>query len=82
MIEWLKQFISRHKEMQSHPEVQVDDTNKENELGQIENPLVLQCKGCPETKRYKSLTKKKLRAKYTCGTYSQSGYNSIRCQNR
>jgi len=82
MIKWLKQFINRHKEMQSHPEVQVDDTNKENELGQIENPLVLRHKECPETKRYKSSTKKKPYVKYTCDTCDQLGYNSARCQNQ
>ena len=59
-----------------------DDTNKENEPEQIKNPLGLWHKGCPETKRYKSSTEKKPRAKYTCGICGQSGHNSARCQNR
>ncbi len=50
MIEWLRQFINQHKEMmvmhtestrnQNHPEIQVDDTNKENEPEKIKNLLV------------------------------------------
>ena len=67
---------------QEYPEIQVDDTDKENKIEQIENPLVLQRKGHPEIKRYKSSTEKKPRAKYTYGTCGQSGHNSIRCQNR
>ncbi|RHZ52250.1 hypothetical protein Glove_463g38 [Diversispora epigaea] len=51
---------------QDYPEIQVDDSNKENELEQIGNPLVSRHKGRPETKRYKSSTEKKPRAKYTC----------------
>ena len=62
-------------------EVQVGD-NKENEPQQVENPLVSQRKGRPETKRYKSSTEKKSRAKYTCKTCGQTGHNSARCQNR
>jgi len=86
---WLKQFITRHKEiviarnqdLVEGSEVQVDD-NKENELQQVENPLVSQRKGRPETKRYKSSTEKKSRTKYTCKTCGQTGHNSARCQNR
>lgn len=82
IIGWLKQFIDRQKEIimcnQGPMEVQVDD-NKENEHL---NPVVLRCKGRPETKRYKSSTETKPRAKYTCKTCGQSGHNSARCQNR
>ncbi|RHZ86139.1 hypothetical protein Glove_54g116 [Diversispora epigaea] len=49
MVEWLRQFIDRHKQMmsipagsvrnQDYPEIQVDDSNKENEP-EIGNPLV------------------------------------------
>jgi hypothetical protein len=66
---------------QEIPEIQADD-NKENEPEQIENPLVSRRKGRPETKRYKSSTEKKPRAKYTCKTYGQTGHNSARCQSR
>ena len=59
-----------------------DDTNKENEPEQIENPLVLRRKGRPKTKRYKSSTEKKPHAKYICGICGQSGHNSARCQNQ
>ena len=92
MVGWLRQFINRHKEMtiaqtgsvrnQDYPEIQVDDSNKENEPEQIGNPLVSRRKGRPETKRYKSSTEKKPRAKYTCGTCGRSGHNSARCQNQ
>jgi hypothetical protein len=89
IIEWLNQFINRHKETNTHTrlvqkrdsEVQVDDDDKENELEQIGNPLVSRRKGRPETKRYKSSTEKP-RAKYTCSTCDQSGHNSARCRNR
>ncbi|EXX67424.1 hypothetical protein RirG_114500 [Rhizophagus irregularis DAOM 197198w] len=62
-------------------EVQVDD-NKENELQQVENPLVSWRKGRPGTKQFKSSTEKKSRAKYTCKTCGKAGHNSARCQNR
>ncbi|RHZ58027.1 hypothetical protein Glove_379g13 [Diversispora epigaea] len=91
MIAWLRKFINQHKEImstsaesvqnQDYPEIQVDNSNKENEP-EIENPLVSRRKGRPETKRYKSSTEKKPRAKYTCGTCGQSGHNSARCSNR
>ncbi|RHZ75463.1 hypothetical protein Glove_213g59 [Diversispora epigaea] len=91
MIAWLRKFTDQHKEImsisaesvqnQNYPEIQVDDSNKENEP-EIENPLVSRCKGRPETKRYKSSTEKKPRAKYTCSTCGQSGHNSARCSNR
>lgn len=77
MVEWLKHFINQHKEM-----MQNDDSNKENELEKIGNPLVSRRKGRPETKRYKSSIEKKPRAKYTCGTCGKPGHNSARCQNR
>ena len=92
IIGWLKQFINSHREMIIHtrsvrnqddpenPEIQVD--NKENEPGQIENPLVSRRKGRPETKRYKSSTEKRPRAKYNCGTCGQPGHNSATCRNR
>jgi len=64
-----------------HSKVQVDD-NKENELQQVENPLVSRRKGRPGTKRFKSSTEKKSRAKYTCKTCGQAGHNSAMCQNR
>jgi hypothetical protein len=89
MIGWLKQFIDRHKETIStqtglvrnqNLEVQINDSNKENEP-EIKNPLVSRRKGRPETKRFKSSTEKKPRAKYTCGTCGQSGHNSARCLN-
>ncbi len=67
---------------QDHPEIQVDDTNKENEPEKIKNLLVSWRKGRPETKRYKSSTEKKSRAKYTCGTCGKSEHNSARCQNQ
>jgi hypothetical protein len=57
----------RNQDDPENPEIQVDD-NKENEPGQIENPLVSRRKGRPETKRYKSSTEKRPRAKYNCGT--------------
>ncbi|RHZ84508.1 hypothetical protein Glove_80g41 [Diversispora epigaea] len=94
MIAWLRKFIDQQKEIvvtqigsvrnQDNLEIQVDDSNKENESEseQIGNPLVSRRKGRPETKRYKSSTEKKPRAKYTCGTCGQSGHNSARCQNR
>lgn len=86
IIGWLKQFIDRHNEIvitrnQGLMEVQADD-NKENEPLQVENPLVSRRKGRPETKRYKSSTETKSRAKYTCKTCGQTGHNSARCQNR
>ncbi|CAB4488668.1 unnamed protein product [Rhizophagus irregularis] len=89
MVGWLKQFIIRHKEiiitrnqeLMERSEVQVDD-NKENELQQVENPLVSRRKGRPGTKRFKSSTEKKSRTKYTCKTCGQAGHNSARCQNR
>ncbi|RHZ64231.1 hypothetical protein Glove_326g241 [Diversispora epigaea] len=91
MVKWLRQFIGRHKQMmsipagsvrnQDYPEIQVDDLNKENEP-EIGNPLVTRRKGRPETKRYKSSTEKKPRAKYTCGTCGKSGHNSARCSNQ
>lgn len=86
IIGWLKEFIDRHKEIlitrnQDLMEVQIDD-NKENEPQQVENPLVSRRKGRPETKRYKSATETKSRAKYTCKTCGQTGHNSARCQNR
>ena len=77
IIGWLKQFINRQKEIITELE-----DNKENELEQIKNPLVSRRKGCPETKRYKSSTEKKPRAKYTCGTCSQPGHNSARYRNQ
>ena len=61
---------------------QVNNDNKENEPEQIENPLVSRRKGRPETKRYKSSTEKRPRAKYNCGTCGQSGHNSATCRNR
>jgi len=94
IIEFLKQFINRHKEMivhtglernrdlLEHPEIQVTDDNKENESELVKNPLVSRRKGRPETKRYKSSTEKKPRAKYTCGRCGQTGHNSARCQSR
>jgi hypothetical protein len=82
IIGWLKQFINRQIEMITHTELVRNSDNKENELEQIENPLVSRCKGRPETKRYKSSTEKKPRAKYTCGTCGQPGHNSARCRNR
>ena len=62
------------------PTLQDQDQPLEN--NQVENPLVSRRKGRPETKRYKSATKKKgkPRAKYTCSTCGHSGYNSTRCQ--
>ena len=88
MVGWLKQFINRQKETHTgsvwlleHSEIQVDD-DKENVPERIENPLVSWRKGRPETKRYKSSTEKQPRAKYTCKTCGQTGYNSARCQNR
>ena len=88
MVEWLKQFINRQKETHTgsvrlleHSEIQVDD-DKENVPERIENPLVSQRKGRPETKRYKSSTEKQPRAKYTCKTCGQTGHNSARYQNR
>ncbi len=45
-----------------------NDTNKENEPEQIENPLVSWHKGRPEIKQYKLSTEKKPRTKYTCDT--------------
>ena len=86
IIGWLKEFIDRHKEIlitrnQDLMEVQIDD-NKENEPQQVENPLVSRRKGRLETKRYKSATETKSRAKYTCKTCGQTGHNSARCQNR
>ena len=71
--------LEQNRDLLEHPEIQVTDDNKENE---INNPLVSRRKGRPETKRYKSSTKKKSRAKYTCGTCGQTGHNSARCQNR
>ncbi|RHZ58060.1 hypothetical protein Glove_376g1 [Diversispora epigaea] len=67
---------------QDYPEIQVDDSNKENEPEQIGNLLVSRRKGRPETKRYKSSTEKKPRAKYTCDICGRSGHNSARCQNQ
>ena len=64
-----------------NPETQVDN-NKKNEPERIGNPLVSRCKGRPETKRYKSSTEKKPRAKYNCGTCGQPGHNSATCRNR
>jgi hypothetical protein len=94
MVEWLKQFINRQREIINthtrsvrnqnileHTEIQVDD-DKENVSERIKNPLVSRRKGRPETKRYKSSTEKQLRAKYTCKTCSQTGYNNARCRNR
>ncbi|CAG8708693.1 8626_t:CDS:1, partial [Rhizophagus irregularis] len=54
IIGWLKKFIDKHKEIeiaqnQDLMEVQVNN-NKENEPLQVENPLVSQRKGRPETK--------------------------------
>jgi len=80
---WLKQFITRHKEiiitrnqdLECSAQVEV---NKEN----VENPLVSRRKGRPETKRYKAPTEKKSRARYTCKTCGKVGHNSARCQNR
>jgi len=46
----------------------------------VKNPLVSRRKGRLETKRYKSASEKKPRAKYTCSTCGQSGHNSARCQ--
>jgi len=59
-----------------------DNTNKKNEPKQIGNLLVSWRKGCPETKQYKSSTKKKPCAKYTCSICGQSEHNSARCQNQ
>jgi hypothetical protein len=90
MVGWLKQFINQHKEIttqtgsvqnREHSDIEGDDSDKENEPGNIQNPLVSRRKGRPETKRYKSSTEKKPRAKYTCGK-CQPGHNSATCQNR
>ena len=61
-------------------EVQVGD-NKENELQQVKNPLVLQRKEHSETKRYKLSTEKKSCTKYTCKTCGQTKHNNARYQN-
>ena len=53
MIEWLRQFINQHKEMiiiYTGSIQNCNDTNKENEPEQIENPLVSWCKEYPEIK--------------------------------
>lgn len=68
--------------MITNTELARNQDNKENELDLIANPLVSRRKGCPETKRYKSSTERKPRAKYTCGTCGQLGHNSTRCRNR
>jgi len=96
MIEWLKEFIRyqrevlatntgsvRNRDLLKHSEIHDQEENKENEPNepdQVRNPLVSQRKGRPETKRYKSATEKKPRAKYTCRKCGQSGHNSARCQ--
>ncbi len=82
IIGWLNQFINRHRETIRHTELVRNQDNKENEPEQIENPLVSRRKGRPATKRYKSSTESKPRAKYTCGTCGQVGHNSARCRNR
>ena len=96
IIEWLKEFIKSHQEIITtntgsirnrdfleHTEIHNGGENKENEpneSNQVKNPLVSRRKGRPETKRYKSASEKKPRAKYTCSTCGQSGHNSARCQ--
>jgi len=96
IIEWLKEFIKSHQEiittntgsvrnrdLLEHSEIHNEGENKENEPNesdQVKNPLVSRRKGRPETKRYKSASEKKPRAKYTCSTCGQSGHNSARCQ--
>ena len=60
----------RNRDLLEHSEIH-DGENKENEPNesdQVKNPSVSQRKGRLETKRYKSTTEKKPRAKYTCGT--------------
>jgi len=94
MVTWLRQFINQHKKtltgsvrnrdqaLSNDGQVDDDYANKENEPGPVENPSVSRRKGRPETKRYKSATEKKPRAKYTCSACGQSGHNSASCQNR
>ena len=96
MIEWLREFINSHQEvialntgsvrnrdLLELSEIHNEGENKENEPNehdQVNNPSVSRRKGRPETKRYKSATERKPRAKYTCSTCGQAGHNSARCQ--
>ena len=98
IIEWLKEFIKSHQEiittntgsirnrnLLEHTEIHNGGENKENEPNesdQVKNPLVSRRKGRPETKRYKSASEKKPRAKYTCSICDRSGHNSARCQSQ
>src|SRR2546421_6727705 len=92
IIEWLKEFIKSHQEiittntrsirnwdLLEYTEIHNEGENKENEPNesdQVKNPLVSRRKERLETKRYKSASEKKPRAKYTCSTCGQSGHNS------